>query len=175
MVSSSAAGLVIASKSVAKYCQDQHGVNHVIALVSQCALSTSQLVACTKVCVSTITNRECQEQIVEAARLVSYNIDAVVDAALQYCNNDDALDELKNCAKNVYEAISELLDNVKVVNEEKIENKQDESIDKILNATDCLFSQMGDATEMIKQAKILAQVNTYGRIRKKINRFIYLK
>jgi talin len=159
MVSSSAAGLVIASKSVAKYCQDQQGINHVIALVSQCALSTSQLVACTKVCVSTIVNRECQEQIVEAARLVSYNIDAVVDAAMQYCNNENALDELKTCAKNVYEAISELLDNVKVVNEEKMESTQEESIDRILNATDCLFGQSGDATEMIKQAKILAQVN----------------
>jgi talin len=159
MVSSSAAGLVIASKSVANYCEDQQGVNHVIALVAQCAMSTSQLCACTKVCVSTIASRECQEQIVEAARLVSYNIDAVVDAAVEYCTNDEALDELKTCAKNVYEAISELLDNVKMVNEEKTGNKQDESIDRILNATDCLFHHMGDAKEMIIQAKILAQVN----------------
>jgi talin len=74
------------------------------------------------------------------------------------CNNDEVLDDLKNCAKNVYETVTDLLDNVRTSNEYKAENKQEESIDKILNATDNLFNSMGDALEMINQAKILAQV-----------------
>lgn len=50
-VASSTAGLVIASKSVANHCENQQGVNEVISMVTQCALSTSQLVSCTKVCI----------------------------------------------------------------------------------------------------------------------------
>ncbi len=69
-VASSTAGLVIASKNVANHCANQQGVNEVISLVTQCALSTSQLVSCTKVCASTISSKECQEQIIEAARQV---------------------------------------------------------------------------------------------------------
>lgn len=48
-VASSTAGLVISSKNVANHCENQQGVNDVISLVTQCALSTSQLVSCTKV------------------------------------------------------------------------------------------------------------------------------
>ena len=48
-VASSTAGLVIASKTVANHCGNQQGVNDVISMVTQCALSTSQLVSCTKV------------------------------------------------------------------------------------------------------------------------------
>ena len=69
-VASSTAGLVIASKNVANHCMNQQGVNEVISLVTLCALSTSQLVSCTKVCASTIGSKECQEQIIEAARQV---------------------------------------------------------------------------------------------------------
>lgn len=70
-VASSTAGLVIASKSVANCCGNQQGVNEVISMVTQCALSTSQLVSCTKVCASTIGSKQCQEQIIEAARQVT--------------------------------------------------------------------------------------------------------
>ena len=70
-VASSTAGLVIASKNVANHCMNQQGVNEVISLVTLCALSTSQLVSCTKVCASTISSKECQEQIIEAARQVT--------------------------------------------------------------------------------------------------------
>jgi talin len=159
IVASSTAGLVISAKNVANHCDDQQSVNQVISLVTQCAISTSQLISCTKVCVSTISNAECQEQVIEAARVVSRNVDAVVDAAINCCNNEEVLDDLKNSAKNVYETVTQLLDNVRTSNDDKIETKQDESIDKILNATDSLFNSMGDAPEMIRQAKVLAQVS----------------
>lgn len=158
VVASSTAGLVIAAKNVASHCDDQQSVNEVISLVTQCANSTSQLISCTKLCVSTISNPECQDQIIEAARIVSRNVDSVVDTAIMCCNDNNVLDDLKNCAKNVYETVTDLLDNVRSSNEYKTENKQDESIDKILNATDSLFNSMGDALEMINQAKVLAQV-----------------
>jgi talin len=182
IVASSTAGLVIASKNVANHCEKQHEVNEVIALVTQCALSTSQLVSCTKVCSSTIGSRECQDQIVEAARQVSRQVDCVMDVTGMYCKNEHALVELRNCAHNVTEAVMQLLENVKASNEQMITMmdsgivggggsgnggftsssnvKQDESIEKIFNATDVLFNSMGDSNEMIRQAKILAQATT---------------
>ena len=120
IVASSTAGLVIASKNVANHCDKQHEVNEVIALVTQCALSTSQLVSCTKVCSSTIGSRECQDQIVEAARQVSRQVDCVMDVTSMYCKNEHALTELRNCAHNVTEAVMQLLENVKASNEQII-------------------------------------------------------
>ena len=120
IVASSTAGLVIASKNVANHCEKQQEVNEVIALVTQCALSTSQLVSCTKVCSSTIGSRECQDQIVEAARQVSRQVDCVMDVTSMYCKNEHALAELRNCARNVTEAVMQLLENVKASNEQMV-------------------------------------------------------
>jgi talin len=184
-VASSTAGLVIASKNVANHCEHQQGVNEVISLVTQCALSTSQLVSCTKVCASTISSRECQEQIIEAARQVSRQVDAVIDCASLHCKNEKPLNDLKQCARNVTESVMSLLENVKGSNEQMVtysmsnnnnnnnnnsnnnkvanaqhQHRQEESIDKIFNATDNLFNSMGDAAEMIRQAKFLAQATT---------------
>lgn len=185
MVASSTAGLVIASKNVANHCSTQQGVNEVIALVTQCALSTSQLVSCTKVCSSTIGSRECQDQIVEAAKQVQKQVRMVVDVARQNCQNDQALNELGSCASNVSAAVNQLLDNVSASNERMVNilasnngnssrmenressmeqnrssffNGQNQAIERIYSATDHLFDSMNDPPEMIKQAKILAQV-----------------
>lgn len=48
-VASAAAALVLKAKSVAQRTEDSGLQNQVIAAATQCALSTSQLVACTKV------------------------------------------------------------------------------------------------------------------------------
>ena len=111
---------MIASKNVANHCGNQQGVNEVISLVTQCALSTSQLVSCTKVCSSTISSRECQEQIVEAARQVSRQVDGVMDVASIHCQNEQSLSELAQCAQNVTSSVMQLLDNVKASDEQII-------------------------------------------------------
>lgn len=48
-------------------------------------------------------------------------------------------------------------DEIEEVDEEAEEKHHDESIDQIIVASDRLFSSVGDAGEMVKQAKILAQ------------------
>ena len=167
VVASSTASLVIASKSVASACDHQQGVNEVIALVTQCALCTSQLVSCTKVCASTVGSRECQAQIAEAARQVSRHLDAVVESASGHCQSDKALGDLRTCARHVAEALSQLIESVRGSDHRRIsdpsdtfQHKQEESIEKIFAATDSLFANMGDTGEMIRQAKVLAQATT---------------
>lgn len=49
-VANAAAALVLKAKNVAQKTEDSAQQNRVIAAATQCALSTSQLVACTRVC-----------------------------------------------------------------------------------------------------------------------------
>ena len=80
-VANATATLVLKAKGVASKCDNQQDQNHVIGSATQCALATSQLVACTKVVAPTIHNPECQEQLVEAAKQVAKTVDGVVDTA----------------------------------------------------------------------------------------------
>lgn len=163
LVASSTAGLVIASKNVANHCENQQGVNDVISMVTQCALSTSQLVSCTKVCSSTISSKECQDQIIEAARQVSRNVDSVMEVAVENCRDEQVLVELRNCAKNVTEAVIQLLDGVKASNDQIINSSQhcqNQSVEKIHIVTNCLFDSIHNPSEMIRQAKNLALATT---------------
>lgn len=162
MIASSTASLVIAAKNVAKDCGDQQGVNQLISLVTQCALSASQLISCTKVCASTLNSRECQDQIVDAARLVSRNVDSVVDSANTCCQNDDLLNELNKCAQSVHEIVDQMVESARgsALANDSIDSKHDESVDRIFNATDCLYNSIGDTNEMMKLARVLAQATT---------------
>lgn len=162
MIASSTASLVIAAKNVAKECGDQQGVNALISLVTQCALSASQLISCTKVCASTLSSRECQEQILEAARLVSRNVDSVLEAANTCCDSDTYLGELNKCAQAVHDTVEQMLESVRAAsfNHDAIDTRHEESVDRIFNATDCLYNSIGDTTEMIKLARVLAQATT---------------
>lgn len=72
---------MLKAKGVASKCDNQQDQNHVIGSATQCALATSQLVACTKVVAPTIHNPDCQEQLVEAAKQVAKTVDGVVDTA----------------------------------------------------------------------------------------------
>lgn len=80
-VANTTAALVLKAKGVAGQCENQTDQNSVIGSATQCALATSQLVACTKVVAPTIHNPSCQEQLVEAAKHVAKNVDSVADTA----------------------------------------------------------------------------------------------
>ncbi len=51
-VANATAALVLKGKGVASKCENQDDQNMVIGTATQCALATSQLVACTKVCIA---------------------------------------------------------------------------------------------------------------------------
>ena len=76
-------------------------------------------------------------------------------------SDSDDLAALIAAAQGVRDALNQLLTKVREggIKPEEGE-KYDETCDDILGATDRLFNSMGNAGEMVKQAKILAQVNT---------------
>uniref|UniRef100_A0ABM0MR88 Talin-1-like n=1 Tax=Saccoglossus kowalevskii TaxID=10224 RepID=A0ABM0MR88_SACKO len=162
-VANATATLVLKAKSVASKADDQQSQNKVIQSATSCALNTSQLVACTKVsCGSTISSPACQEQLVEAAKLVAKSVEGVVDSSQTACEDEDLLKGVGEAATAVTKALNDLLQHVKKGTSKPSQpaDKYDAACDTILTATDRLFSSMGDAAEMVKQAKILAMATS---------------
>ena len=66
---------------------------------------------------------------------------------------------MANAARGVRDALNNLLNKVQegAPNDRNV-GPYDDACDDILNATDRMFNSMGNAGEMVKQAKVLAQV-----------------
>ncbi|CAG2163728.1 unnamed protein product [Oppiella nova] len=158
-VANAAAHLVLKAKDVASRCDDQSAQNRVISSATQCALATSQLVACAKVVAPTISNPNCQQQIIEAAKEVAKSVENIVRVCQDSSTDTRLIGDLKGAAADVTQALNNLLNHVRSLsdNRGRRPTEHDASVDTILDATDRLFSSTGDATEMVRQAKILAQ------------------
>ncbi|UJR21334.1 hypothetical protein I4U23_024428 [Adineta vaga] len=192
-VANTTALYVLKAKDIATNVQEQQVLNEIISTATQCALATSQLVACTKVVATTISNPLCQEQLIESARSVTRSIEAVLQSCLPPMTPEVLFSDLTDAGRIVRKTLNEFLlhikqitdttaansdrmfspitngtpkllarrliatDDIEEIDEENEEKHHDQSIDQILVASDRLFSSMGDAAEMVKQAKILAQ------------------
>ncbi|XP_022084655.1 talin-1-like isoform X7 [Acanthaster planci] len=162
-VANATAALVLKAKNVASTTEDQALQNKVIGSATQCALNTSQLVACTKVVAPTISSPACQEQLVEAAKLVAKSVEAVVDSSKNATEDENLLRDLGEAATAVTKALNDLLQHVKqgTAAAGRPTTLYDDACDKIMTATEKLFSSVGNAAEMVKQAKILAMATSH--------------
>ncbi|XP_033020519.1 talin-1 isoform X2 [Lacerta agilis] len=160
-VASAAAALVLKAKNVAQKTEDSVLQTQVIAAATQCALSTSQLVACTKVVAPTISSPVCQEQLVEAGKLVAKSVESCVDASQAATGDEQLLKQVGVAATAVTQALNDLLEHIKqhATGGQPI-GRYDQATDTILNVTENIFSSMGDAGEMVRQARILAQATS---------------
>ncbi|XP_031420336.1 talin-2 isoform X2 [Clupea harengus] len=160
-VANAAAMLVLKAKNVAQVAEDPVLQNRVIAAATQCALSTSQLVACTKVVSPTISSPVCQEQLVEAGRLVERSVEGCVKACHSATDEGDLLKQVSAAAGTVSQALSDLLQHVRHYAScgEPI-GRYDQATDTIMTVTENIFTSMGDAGEMVRQARVLAQATS---------------
>ncbi|XP_061468452.1 talin-1 isoform X1 [Rhineura floridana] len=160
-VASAAAALVLKAKNVAQKTEDSVLQTQVIAAATQCALSTSQLVACTKVVAPTISSPVCQEQLIEAGKLVAKSVESCVDASQAATGDELLLKQVGVAATAVTQALNDLLEHIKqhATGGQPI-GRYDKATDTILNVTENIFSSMGDAGEMVRQARILAQATS---------------
>ncbi|XP_053742191.1 talin-2 isoform X4 [Synchiropus splendidus] len=160
-VANAAAMLVLKAKNVAQVAEDTVLQNRVIAAATQCALSTSQLVACTKVVSPTISSPVCQEQLVEAGKLVDRSVETCVKACRSANDNGEQLKQVGAAAGVVSQALSDLLQHVRHYAScgEPI-GRYDQATDTIMNVTENIFTSMGDAGEMVRQARVLAQATS---------------
>uniref|UniRef100_W5JYT2 Talin 2 n=1 Tax=Astyanax mexicanus TaxID=7994 RepID=W5JYT2_ASTMX len=160
-VANAAAMLVLKAKNVAQVAEDTVLQNRVITAATQCALSTSQLVACTKVVSPTISSPVCQEQLVEAGRLVERSVEGCVKACHAASEEAELLRQVNGAAGAVSQALSDLLQHVRHYAScgEPI-GRYDQATDTIMTVTESIFTSMGDAGEMVRQARVLAQATS---------------
>uniref|UniRef100_A0A8C6KCN5 Talin 1 n=1 Tax=Nothobranchius furzeri TaxID=105023 RepID=A0A8C6KCN5_NOTFU len=160
-VANAAAALVLKAKNVAQKTEDSAQQNRVIAAATQCALSTSQLVACTRVVAPTISSPVCQEQLIEAGKLVAKSVEGCVEASHRATGDEGLLKQVGQAATGVTQALNELLQHIKqYASGGHPIGRHGEATDRILDVTENIFSSMGDAGEMVRQARILAQATS---------------
>lgn len=160
-VAAATTNLVASAKTVASKCEDPAQQNKVINTAKGTAMSTSQLVACTKVLAPSINSPMCQEQLVESAKQVTNSVEALLGSADEACKDEASKAALKENATTVNEALQKLVAAAQAGGRNRgPQNDFDESCDTILSATEKLFSSMGNAPEMVKQAKALAQATS---------------
>ena len=159
-VATAAASLVLKAKDIAKQVeeQDPEAKNRIISSAKQCALASHQLVACTKVVAPTIKSSTCQRQLTDTCREVGRQVDGVVNEC-KSVPEDVHLGDLLAAAGEVGRALNDMLGEVNLVAVRK-PVKKEEPVEAILEATDKLFSSEGDANEMVRQARVLAQATT---------------
>uniref|UniRef100_A0AAX7STX4 Talin 1 n=1 Tax=Astatotilapia calliptera TaxID=8154 RepID=A0AAX7STX4_ASTCA len=113
-VANAAAALVLKAKNVAQKTEDSAQQNRVIAAATQCALSTSQLVACTRVVAPTISSpgaaanpdsEEQQQKLREAAE----GLRMATNAAAQNAIKKRLVNKLENAAKQAAAAATQTI------------------------------------------------------------------
>uniref|UniRef100_A0A8C7WHV7 Talin 2a n=1 Tax=Oncorhynchus mykiss TaxID=8022 RepID=A0A8C7WHV7_ONCMY len=160
-VANAAAMMVLKAKNVAQVADDTVLQNRVIAAATQCALSTSQLVACAKVVSPTISSPVCQEQLIEAGKLVDRSVEDCVQACLSATVDGEMLKQVSSAASVVGQALGDLLEHVcRYATHGEPIGRYDQATDTIMTVTESIFSSMGDAGEMVRQARVLAQATS---------------
>uniref|UniRef100_A0A8D1AWX0 Talin 2 n=1 Tax=Sus scrofa TaxID=9823 RepID=A0A8D1AWX0_PIG len=160
-VANAAAMLVLKAKNVAQVAEDTVLQNRVIAAATQCALSTSQLVACAKVVSPTISSPVCQEQLIEAGKLVDRSVENCVRACQAATDDSELLQQVSAAASVVSQALHDLLQHVRqFASRGEPIGRYDQATDTIMCVTESIFSSMGDAGEMVRQARVLAQATS---------------
>ncbi|KAK4020002.1 hypothetical protein OUZ56_001999 [Daphnia magna] len=158
-VANTTAALVLNAKAVAAACPDETERQQVIAAATQCALATSQLVACAKVVAPTISDPACQQHLVDAAREVARAVEGILALCQQTCRDEKLITNLRKAAGDVASALNDLLAHIKegTGRNRATESVHEGAVDNILAASDRLFAAQGDAAEMVRQARVLAQ------------------
>ncbi|XP_069819780.1 talin-1 [Dendropsophus ebraccatus] len=147
-VASAAAALVLKAKNVAERTDDPVQQAQVIAAATQCALSTSQLVACTKVVAPTISSPVCQQQLTEAGKQVAKSVEGCVESSKESTSDPELLKAVGIAAAAVTQALNDLLQHIKNnASGAPPTGRYDQATDTILNVTENIFSSMGDAGE----------------------------
>lgn len=88
----------------------------------------------------------CQEQLIEAGKLVAKSVEGCVDASQGATNDEGLLKQVGAAATGVNQALNELLQHIKqYASGGHPIGRHGEATDRILDVTENIFSSMGDA------------------------------
>lgn len=107
-----------------------------------------QLLRAAQVVSPTISSPVCQEQLVEAGKLVDRSMETCVKACRSASDDGELLKQVGAAAGVVSQALSDLLQHVRHYAScgEPI-GRYDQATDTIMNVTENIFTSMGDAGE----------------------------
>ena len=106
----------------------------------------------------TISSPGCQQHLIDAAREVARAVEGILAVCQSSCNNEKLGNNLKQAASEVTAALNDLLSHIKgSARDRALESVHEGAVDNILAASDRLFAAQGDAGEMVRQARVLAQ------------------
>lgn len=157
-----AANLILKAKAQVAQCEDQDLQNAIMDEAKACALATAQLCACARIMAPTIDNPICQNQMTDASKEVGRTVENILQQCQNAVQDDAQLADCNDAADEVRRNLADLLDFIKNSGEKrKRQGVHDEAIETILLSSDKLFASQGNAAEMLRQAKILAQAASY--------------
>lgn len=88
----------------------------------------------------------CQEQLIEAGKLVAKSVEGCVEASQGATNDEQLLKQVGVAATGVTQALNELLQHIRqYASGGQPIGRHGEATDRILDVTDNIFSSMGDA------------------------------
>lgn len=94
----------------------------------------------------TISSPVCQEQLIEAGKLVAKSVEGCVAASQGATNDEGLLKQVGVAATGVTHALNELLKHIKqYASGAHPIGRHGEATDRILDVTENIFSSMGDA------------------------------
>ncbi|XP_073980591.1 talin_middle and talin-RS domain-containing protein rhea isoform X4 [Rhodnius prolixus] len=156
-VANKAAALVLRGKSVASTL-NQPEQNRAIGVATQCALTTSQLVACAKVVAPTIQSPPCQQQLEAAVKEVTHAVESLVTVCNESCSDQQLLGQLSEAAADVTVTLNQLVNHIRQIGgDREREAVESTSVEQILITSERVLEASGDPGEMVKQARLLGQ------------------
>lgn len=110
---------------------------------------------CLQVVAPTISSPVCQEQLIEAGKLVAKSVEGCVEASQGATNDEQLLKQVGVAATGVTQALNELLQHIKqYASGGQPIGRHGEATDRILDVTENIFSSMGDAGVMLEIIKL---------------------
>lgn len=119
---------------------------------STCSSSSSSIqwnISCfLKVVAPTISSPVCQEQLIEAGKLVAKSVEGCVESSQSATHDEGLLKQVGQAASGVTQALNELLQHIRqYASGGHPIGRHGEATDRILDVTENIFSSMGDAGE----------------------------
>lgn len=108
----------------------------------------------------TIDSPACQEQLIEAAKQVAGSVELLLRDAELSCKDERSVGELRDAARRVSHALNDLLAHIRTGPRRARATRAGDELDSIMTTTDKLISYQGSGSEMIRQAKVLAEATT---------------
>ena len=127
----------------------------IIEASTNCAVTASQLVACTQVVAPTINDPVCQEQLIEAAKEVARSVECCILECRDRCDPETSLSDLSKAASDVSKALNDVITHVKGGHEDYLP----EIMEKIIIASDQIFAS-NDSHEQVQQSRKIAEATS---------------